>query len=275
MKADWFWRLDLSCTTSSSGAERTAPADVVLVAIDESSLAELGRWPWPRHVHAELIDRLTSAGVRAVALDIAFTEPEEDDCASPGARASARVVLPVLHEQETSGAPVERLPVPALAAAAAALGHVDVEVDPDGLARSVFLEAGLGRPAWPPCPGTAPPQPRGRTASLPGELDPDPTEPAPYAWVRNHRVLVAFSGPPGHFRRVSYADVLHGREPAGWLRDAYVLVGPTATGLGDQVPTPVSGLDRAMSGIEFNANLFEALRRGTTVEYLPLWRRAR
>jgi diguanylate cyclase (GGDEF)-like protein len=246
---------------------------VVLVAIDEQSLHDLGRWPWPRRTHAELIDRLVSAGARAVALDVAFAEPTEDDEQLAAAMSRAgRVVLPVLHEQVSAqGAPVEGLPVPALSAVAAALGHVDVEVDPDGVVRTAYLEAGMGRPAWPHL--TVALLRVGSQASLAvlsGELDPDPSEPAPYFWVRDHRVLVPFAGPPGYFQRLSYVDVLRGQVPDDRLRGAFVLVGPTATGLGDQVPTPVSGFDRPMPGIEFNANLLDALRRGATVQFLAL-----
>lgn len=272
VEQDWLWRLDLVLYDFFMRARpAAAPADVVLVSIDERSLYGLGRWPWARGRHAELIERLTSAGARAIALDIAFTEPDGGDGRLADAlRASGRVVLPVLHEQvDVDGAPVESLPVPALAAAAASLGHVDVEVDPDGIVRTAYLEAGLGRPAWPHLalalyrvgePGALP--------VVPGETDPDGQEAAPYMWVRNRRVLVPFSGAPGHFRRTSYLDVLEGQVPQDWLRGAYVLVGPTATGLGDQVPTPVSGLERPMSGIEFNANLLQALRQATTAQYL-------
>jgi len=48
---------------------------VVIVGIDEASLAEIGRWPWPRARLAQLIDRLHDAGVRAIGLDIVFDEP--------------------------------------------------------------------------------------------------------------------------------------------------------------------------------------------------------
>ena len=48
---------------------------VVIVGIDEASLAEIGRWPWPRSRLAQLIDRLHDAGVRAIGLDIVLDEP--------------------------------------------------------------------------------------------------------------------------------------------------------------------------------------------------------
>ena len=38
-------------------------SDIVVVAVDERSLSELGRWPWPREYHAQLVDKLAQAGV--------------------------------------------------------------------------------------------------------------------------------------------------------------------------------------------------------------------
>jgi adenylate cyclase len=50
---------------------------VTIVAIDEKSLTEVGRWPWSRDVMAELIDRLTEANVAAIGLDIVYAEPTD------------------------------------------------------------------------------------------------------------------------------------------------------------------------------------------------------
>jgi eukaryotic-like serine/threonine-protein kinase len=53
---------------------RATPAhpasDVVLVAIDDASISRLGEWPWPRDVHASLIDHLKAAGARVVAFSV-------------------------------------------------------------------------------------------------------------------------------------------------------------------------------------------------------------
>ncbi len=51
------------------------PPDVVIVGIDEASLAEIGRWPWPRSRLAALVDRLHAAGARAIGLDTVFDQP--------------------------------------------------------------------------------------------------------------------------------------------------------------------------------------------------------
>ncbi len=53
------------------------PGDQVLVvAIDEKSLAAVGRWPWPRSRLAELVRKLADAGARVIALDILLSEAE-------------------------------------------------------------------------------------------------------------------------------------------------------------------------------------------------------
>ena len=52
--------------------------DVVIVGIDEYSLREIGRWPWDREVHAQLIERLTEMGARAVLMDLILSEPDRN-----------------------------------------------------------------------------------------------------------------------------------------------------------------------------------------------------
>src|SRR3954463_7861171 len=54
--------------------ERSRPRHVTIAAIDEQSLARIGRWPWSRSVHAELVRRLDEAGARVVAFDLFFPE---------------------------------------------------------------------------------------------------------------------------------------------------------------------------------------------------------
>ena len=49
---------------------------VTIVDIDERSLAEVGQWPWPRTLVADLVDRLSKAGAAAVGFDMIFPEPD-------------------------------------------------------------------------------------------------------------------------------------------------------------------------------------------------------
>lgn len=268
------WRADLLLydTGSSYGP---APDDIVIVAIDDASLAQIGRWPWRRAIHAALLDRLRSAGARAVGLDVVLTEadpiaPADDETLAAAMARGPRTVLPLIVDWQQPPRPLhEALPIPQLASAAAALAHTHLEIDRDGIARSTFLREGLGSPsrshlalAVLETGHVAVPIP------LPGARRPN-VEPARGAWIRDFHVLIPFLGPPGHIRRVSYADVLRGVVPQTELRDKLVLVGATAQGLGDAYPTPTSGEGVAMPGVEITANLMTALERGRTISPLP------
>jgi len=50
--------------------------DILIVSVDEESLARIGRWPWPRTRIAELLERLADAGAAVIALDMVFGEAE-------------------------------------------------------------------------------------------------------------------------------------------------------------------------------------------------------
>ena len=52
--------------------------ETVIAVIDEKSLAELGRWPWPRTTIAKLVDTLKAYGAKAIGFDIVFAEPDEN-----------------------------------------------------------------------------------------------------------------------------------------------------------------------------------------------------
>ena len=54
---------------------RAASGSVVLVAIDSPSIEKIGVWPWPRRLHAELLDKLVSAGVSDIVFDVDFSSP--------------------------------------------------------------------------------------------------------------------------------------------------------------------------------------------------------
>ena len=53
-----------------------APDDVIIVAIHENSLSQLGRWPWPRTIHAKLINCLQQEKATAIGLNIVFAEAD-------------------------------------------------------------------------------------------------------------------------------------------------------------------------------------------------------
>ncbi len=278
---DWLWRWDqLLYDAQLRLWSRPPPEDIIIVAIDDASLSELGRWPWSRRVHAELVRRLTDAGARVIALDILFAEPDAQDpqsdlILSNALTDSGRVFLPIVIEQrQLGGQLLEALPIPQLTQAAAGLGHVHIDLDPDGIARKVYLLEGLGDPYWPSLSVALLRQlESGRWQELPGSRHRNRSQNSPLIIVRDHQVFIPFAGPPGHFPRISYTQALKGEFMKHTFQDKIVLVGVTATGLGDALPTPVSGLSQPMPGVEINANLIDSLRRGITVRLIDLhWR---
>ena len=55
------------------------PSDkVAVIAIDEQSIANIGRWPWPRDIHAAMIDKLTAAKAKVIGNTIFYFEPQQD-----------------------------------------------------------------------------------------------------------------------------------------------------------------------------------------------------
>ncbi len=57
---------------------RPGTSDVVIVAVDDPSLEQFGRWPWSRALMAQLVDRLTNAGAAVIGFDIVQSEPASD-----------------------------------------------------------------------------------------------------------------------------------------------------------------------------------------------------
>ena len=276
LRWDWFFRLDQTLYDNAIQLLGRAPQDdIVIVGIDEESLAQIGRFPWSRAVHATLINKLAVERTKVIGFDLVFTEPDTRDPKADRVLGdaignNARVILPVIKSVVDGEIAGEMLPVPLLAAAAAGLAQIDTELDSDGIVRSAFLRAGGGEARYPHMalamllladPKHWPPE-----RTLPGEANPNPDRATGGKFlVRDFLYHIPFAGPPGHFKKISYLDVLRGEYPPGMFNGKYVLVGTTASGLRDEFPTPVSGHASAMPGIEIHANILQGLREGIDI----------
>lgn len=301
----WAWRLDrVAYDLGMSLSPRSAPPEIVIVAIDDASVEAIGRWPWRRAVHATLLDRLAQARPKAIALDLVLSEPdadpEQDRHLALALARAAPVVLPVTWTAADALGPIASLRplLPAMAAAAASaavaapsgaqaaprLGVAEAAVDADGVLRHAFLHAGPQGRLQPhlalallQAGGEAVSarlhtddemefgQQRTARADPPGTLAAWQTA---AAWQRDGRFLIRFVGAPGAVQRVSYVDVLRGAVPPERLAGRYLLVGMTAQGLGDTLATPVNAWHRAMPGVEVLANTLYTLRSGDGVRAL-------
>ncbi|MEL7299186.1 MAG: adenylate/guanylate cyclase domain-containing protein [Pseudomonadota bacterium] len=68
-----------------------APAPVAIIDIDDPSIEELGQWPWPRTLVAEMVTRAAEAGAVAIGFDVIFAEP---DRLSPDLLAADNAAIP-------------------------------------------------------------------------------------------------------------------------------------------------------------------------------------
>ena len=234
---------------------------ITVVAIDNRSLEAIGRWPWPRHVHAELIDRLAASDARAVGYDVLFTEPTDEDAELTEAiRRAGMVYLPMAVDPlGDDGAPwclIE--PMPALAEAAAGLGHVNLTADEDGVVRRLPYAVQTGDVIWPHLAV--------RLFTASGGPPPD-ASPVPMMGeaARGEPPLLAWRGPPGRFRTVSAIDLLRGEVLADALTDKLVLVGMTADGQGDRYAGPTSVSGGLFPGVEIQAVLLDSLLSDTAL----------
>ncbi len=245
--------------------------DIVIVGIDNDSLAAIGRWPWPRERHAEVIARLKAAGAKIILYDVLFIEPTPSDASVASAIAGRPpVYLPILFDVPGPNGKAYKIlrPNPRIAAAATGLGIVNLEMDNDGRARRIEIKAMDERRWIPHLTELAYREIRG--APSPTYLRASSDGPV---------VSIAFND-VGRFRTVSFVEVLRGKTPTEVLRGKTVIVGATATGLGDLYPVP--GSSALMSGAEVQANMLSSLLAGrfikpigrnwvVIVSLLPLW----
>lgn len=222
--------------------ERAPATNIVLVAIDDDSLAHLGRWPWSRDVHATLISQIGKAKARAIGYDVLFTEPSQAPQDARLGRAIAEgspFFTPLsLNIPGADGSAADVLyPILPIRRAATNSGFTNIDVDPDGVVRSAPLSIGSGR------------LPPNLMEVMHRWADPDATP-------QSKPMRIPFSGRGGSWPSVSAAAVIAGEVPAEFLRGKFVLVGVTAQGLGSRYPVPVGGV---MPGLEIEAHLLQAV----------------
>ena len=121
---------------------RPPTGELALVDIDAKSIAAIGTWPWPRRIHAALVDALSDYGVSQIGFDVDFSSPSvaHEDQAFEDAlrRAGGGVVLAAFNQKLSHEAGDRRVasnrPIPRFAENSWA-GSVNVFADRDGLVR--------------------------------------------------------------------------------------------------------------------------------------------
>lgn len=254
------------------------PEQIVIVAIDEPSLAEMRQqWPWPRDVHARLIRQLNKAGAKVIGFDVLFAEPSdpaEDQALESALQEAGNVVL--VSTIAVVNDPLFRLttrvdPLPAFAQAACAravgsgnktgcVGSPIITIDADGVVRRTrLLYPGMSSFGL---------QIIGKVVSMEerkklGNLD------------YSREMLINYPGPSRTIKTVSYYQALDYEHllPPGIFEGQIVLVGRSLETVpepqqlsGDTFLTPFSWISgQPMAGVEIQANIIGNLLRGNFV----------
>lgn len=281
---DWAWRW---------GATHAEERRLIVVDIDERSLAEVGPWPWPRATQARLIDQLAQAGAGLQILDVVFSDAREGDVALATALGRHSPVLAQVFALEQGGSPrsghlAGALPWSAcpapfgdasgyLANSATLLqapgsdafhaGHITPRVEDDGVMRrqpAIICHGGRSYPAL------------GIATLLRGAGEQQLTLQRG-SWLQSPWVLnlggnlgaipldergdirIPWRQHPDSYISLPASDVLAGRAPPGLLAGAWVLIGSSAFGLNDTIATPFGG---AASGLQAHAQIITGLIDG-------------
>lgn len=242
---------------------------ITIVGIDADSFAKLGlQWPWPRSLHADLLDRLMADGASVVAFDVLFSEPsgrgpEDDQRFAQAIQSSGNVVLAAdrVYRETSTTSEWQRLdPLRLFLQAGAQIGLATVPLDQDLVVRQV---PDSSEALW-------------RTTVLRlirehPELSPNlSSEPGSY---------VRYVGGDHTFPYVSYHEIVQpdGTFPQGYFKDQVVLIGLAAraslnaqSAQADLFHTPfLAHTGGLMPGVEVHANLIETALARNAITRLP------
>ncbi len=316
---------------------------VVVVAVDERSLDEAGRWPWPREKMAALIKAVSDQGAKAIGLDIGFFEPDNrfdaqtilaiNRAAEAGKPLSLEEIVARFHPDYVLAQTIASIPAevvlgyffhmskeavshlkaeeikarrraidrfafpavryrseaamerplvtayapennqPVLIQAARAAGYFNIIPDGDGVARRINLVIQCGDRLYPAMSlvtlsrfwGVPLPVVDVKDFGLESlTLGPVriPVDEKGRAWIN-------FRGGRGAVPRYEAVDVLRGKLPKGALKDKAVILGVSATGVGDVRATP---FETTHPGVEIQAQVVDNILSGQFL-FRPSWAR--
>lgn len=230
---------------------------IIILAIDDASLAYFGQWPWPRETFAKIIKGLDTLHPKAIGIDINFTEPSRlgpsDDKALEDAIKNSKT--PIILAEEASPLTLTSDDIPSAAKtitprsqflAHAHTGYTNVIADSDGIVRS-----------FPPLVkdenhNIVPHFALGLAKILRANV----------ALPQQNILRINFSGPPGTFHTASLAlKTDKTEEYKNFTQGKIVIIGATAESLQDVKPVPTSH-GELMAGPEIHAHILDTLLSG-------------
>jgi len=258
---------------------------IVIVGIDDKSLDQLGRFSsWSRSYHAQLIDRLAEARARVVVFDILFSEPASgDEELATSIKNAGNVILPIVDrsivnnpaETEETDQPESFLRAMAIfEEGAIAFGHANVVPDADGVVRRLPVTVRNGDKREPALalaavakylrrPEAIESPIENNTLLLAGRLIPVSSD---NEMLINYMSSLQENEGMVNVQTVSFIDVLNAEIDPNVFADKLVVIGATATGLGDTFGTPMGHM---MNGVEIHANAIHTILSANFLKPAP------
>ncbi len=231
--------------------------DVIIVAIDDASIEEIGRFPWDRDVYAKLVDNLVEGGAAAIGFDIIFSEVqgEEDEVFSEALSKTDNVTLAmnaelsgeVSMEDKALSAEYFYYPNEVLLNTKPKLGFINTQMDSDNVVRRALTyiydeeennyKQSFNYQLY-------------KTYADKNGLPERSIEKSYFS-----RPYINYSGKAGTIETVPFNKVLNKEIPPAYFENKIVLVGMEASGGEDIYYTPVG----PMYGVEIHANFINNL----------------
>lgn len=228
-----------------------ASGDIVFVAIDDKSLREIGRWPWPRRNFARITDQLSAAGAKRVLFDLTFndpTNPVDDAAFATAIKRSGRVYLAVRTRSGPDGGFEVNKPSLPLLPQDARIGNISARYNYQNAVSQLTYGVTVA----------------GRSIPTFASIMADKQGPADSSFT------IDYSVDPKSVPTVSAADLLSGRADPSALRGKDVVVGWASEALGDQYFIPGTG---KMAGAYVQIIGAETLKSGRPIDlgWLPAY----
>jgi CHASE2 domain-containing sensor protein len=261
------------------GGMEDCPTDVIVVGIDDRSIDDVNKWPWPRDLLAGLVFGISRGSPKVIGLDVFLPEQVDEDTSgrtdilAHELAMASNVILPIYFNYSDVGIAPEPAPSPILSSAigdgqnlqkgvfsiacarqisvpdpnlvgtAHSFGHINIDYDKDGLVR--------GEPLLVNYDGYLYASLGLQLASIylagrPAQIEPRgenrlKVDKIDIPTLRGQRMLLNYRGPNLSFERISAKEILTGRFDPAVFKDKVVLIGLTSTESKTWVDIPAFG----------------------------------
>jgi adenylate cyclase len=236
--------------------------NVVVVGIDEQSLTQYGKWPWPRSLYAMLISAVAEMKPCVIGMDISFSDPEGgegDVLLSEALKTAGNVVLPAYPEslKVNQSYGLEgydwSIPLEVFSSGTQGLGHIVVIPEYRQVVRRIPLVLYQEHK-----------QIRSLSYELARSLLGESNVGSP-----PEMMYLNYSGLQGDINIISCADILNGDISAEAIQGRVVIIGLTARGINDFYPTPF--IQTSVPGVLLHALATENIVAGSYVSRVPMY----